>query len=59
LDDQPVHGAAGPMMVGGLQRLAAAADAISAGEIRRAIGHATSGPCLQQNLVAVLEGAAA
>ncbi|HEX3822908.1 MAG TPA: lipid-transfer protein [Mycobacteriales bacterium] len=59
LDDQPIHGAAGPMMVGGLQRLAAAADAIAAGDARRAIGHATSGPCLQQNLVAVLGSEAA
>jgi hypothetical protein len=55
LDSQQVHLAAGPMMVGGLQRLAAAADAIAAGNAKRAIAHATSGPCLQQNLVAVLE----
>jgi hypothetical protein len=27
-----------------------------AGEADRALVHATSGPCLQQNLVAVLEG---
>ena len=31
------------------------AKAISGGGVRRAIAHATSGPCLQQNLVAVLE----
>jgi hypothetical protein len=53
-----VHSAAGPTMVGGLERFAAAAAAISAGDVRRAIAHATSGPCLQQNLVALLEGAA-
>jgi hypothetical protein len=56
LNGQPVDAAAGPMMVGGLQRIAAAADAIAAGRARRAVAHATSGPCLQQNLVAVLEG---
>jgi hypothetical protein len=56
LADQPIDAAAGPMMVGGLERLAAAADGVAAGSARRAIAHATSGPCLQQNLVAVLEG---
>jgi hypothetical protein len=56
---KPVHTAAGPMMVGGLERIAAAAKSIAAGEARRAVAHATSGPCLQQNLVAVLEGSAA
>jgi hypothetical protein len=56
LNGQPVDAAAGPMMVGGLQRIAAAADAIAAGRARRAVAHATSGACLQQNLVAVLEG---
>jgi hypothetical protein len=59
LNGPPVHSAAGPMMVGGLERIAAAATAIAAGQARRAVAHATSGPCLQQNLVAVLEGAAA
>ncbi len=57
LDGQPVDAEAGPMMVGGLERLAAAAAGISAGHARRALAHATAGPCLQQNLVAVLEGA--
>lgn len=56
LGDKPVHTAAGPMMVGGLERFAAAAQAIAAGEVNRALAHATSGPCLQQNLVGVLEG---
>jgi hypothetical protein len=58
LTNEAVHTAAGPMMVGGLERIAAAADAIAAGTAKRAIAHATSGPCLQQNLVALLEGAA-
>jgi hypothetical protein len=52
-----VHSAAGPTMVGGLERFAAAAAAISSGDVQRAVAHATSGACLQQNLVAVLEGA--
>jgi hypothetical protein len=56
LDGTPVHTAAGPMMVGGLERFAAAARAIAGGEVNRALAHATSGPCLQQNLVGVLEG---
>src|SRR4051812_17338224 len=56
LDGQPVDTAAGPVMVGGLERLAAAAAGIAGGKARRAVAHATSGPCLQQNLVAVLEG---
>jgi hypothetical protein len=59
LAEQPVDVAAGPMMVGGLQRLAAAAAGVAAGRARRAVAHATSGPCLQQNLVAVLERDAA
>ncbi len=47
--------AANPMMVAGLARLGEAALAIHRGEASRALGHATSGPCLQQNLVCVLE----
>jgi hypothetical protein len=43
-------------MVAGLLRLIAAAQAVSSGSATKAIAHATSGPCLQQNLVAVLEG---
>ena len=57
LNGQTVDAAAGPTMVGGLERFAAAAAAISGGTAKRAVAHATSGPCLQQNLVAVLEGA--
>jgi hypothetical protein len=58
LNGQTVDAAAGPTMVGGLARFAAAAAAISGGSAMRAVAHATSGPCLQQNLVALLEGAA-
>lgn len=47
--------AANPMMVAGLTRLGEAASRLSAGEGRRAVAHATSGPCLQQNLVCVME----
>ncbi len=41
-------------MVTGLTRIGEAARAVTAGA-RRALGHATSGPCLQHNLVCVLE----
>jgi acetyl-CoA acetyltransferase len=47
--------AANPMMVAGLARIGEAASRLSRGDGRRAIAHATSGPCLQQNLVCVLE----
>uniref|UniRef100_A0AAU2W0R8 Thiolase domain-containing protein n=1 Tax=Streptomyces sp. NBC_00008 TaxID=2903610 RepID=A0AAU2W0R8_9ACTN len=48
--------AANPLMAAGLIRLGEAAARIHRGESDRAVAHATSGPCLQQNLVAVLEG---
>ncbi|MDH2390222.1 thiolase domain-containing protein [Streptomyces sp. HNM0663] len=48
--------AANPMMAAGLIRLGEAAARIGRGASDRALAHATSGPCLQQNLVAVLEG---
>ncbi|MBW2399706.1 MAG: thiolase domain-containing protein [Deltaproteobacteria bacterium] len=48
--------AANSVMVAGLTRIGEAANAIWDGTARRALGHATSGPCLQQNLVCVLEG---
>lgn len=48
--------AANPIMSAGLIRIGEAAARISSGEARRAVAHATSGPCLQQNLVCVLEG---
>jgi acetyl-CoA acetyltransferase len=49
--------AANPIMSAGLIRIGEAAARISSGEADRAVAHATSGPCLQQNLVCVLEGA--
>ncbi|MGW3371280.1 thiolase domain-containing protein [Streptomyces hydrogenans] len=48
--------AAHPVMAAGLLRLGEAAAAVHRGDSDRALAHATSGPCLQQNLVAVLEG---
>jgi len=48
--------AANALMVAGLTRIGEAAQRILEGEARRALAHATSGPCLQQNLVCVLEG---
>ncbi|MCJ0902897.1 thiolase domain-containing protein [Rhodococcus sp. ARC_M6] len=44
------------MFAGGLERIGYAAKAIIDGNANRALAHATSGPALQQNLVAVLEG---
>ncbi|GGV04277.1 lipid-transfer protein [Streptomyces filipinensis] len=48
--------AANPVMAAGLVRIGEAAARVHRGESDRALAHATSGPCLQQNLVAVLEG---
>jgi acetyl-CoA acetyltransferase len=48
---------ANPMMAAGLMRIGEAARRIIDGDAKRAVAHATSGPCLQQNLVCVLEGA--
>jgi acetyl-CoA acetyltransferase len=47
--------AANPLMAAGLIRIGEAACRIQAGQAERAVAHATSGPCLQQNLVCVLE----
>lgn len=47
---------ANPAMAAGLARFAEAAEAIFAGRADRAVAHCTSGPCLQQNLVCVMEG---
>jgi acetyl-CoA acetyltransferase len=47
--------ASNPVMVAGLARIGEAATRLAAGEGRTAVAHATSGPCLQQNLVTVLE----
>jgi hypothetical protein len=55
---KPASAEAGAMMVGGLQRFADAAAALAGGEVRTGVVHATSGPCLQQNLVALLEAGA-
>jgi acetyl-CoA acetyltransferase len=59
VDVNPSGGAlcANPMMAAGLIRIGEAARRISEGSAQRAVAHATSGPCLQQNLVCVLEGA--
>jgi acetyl-CoA acetyltransferase len=45
-----------PMFAAGLARIGMAARQVISGRAGRALGHATSGPCLQQNLVCVLEG---
>jgi len=45
-----------PIMTAGLARIGESFRQIQAGRGRRGVAHATSGPCLQQNLVCVLEG---
>ena len=45
-----------PIMAAGLIRIGELAQRITAGDGDRGVAHATSGPCLQQNLVCVLEG---
>jgi acetyl-CoA acetyltransferase len=47
--------AANPMMVAGLTRIGEAAQRLFDGDGKCAVAHATSGPCLQHNLVCVLE----
>jgi acetyl-CoA acetyltransferase len=47
--------AGNPMFAAGLARIGHAARQISSGAAERALGHATSGPALQQNLVCVME----
>ena len=47
-----------PMFAAGLARIGSAADQIISGRATVALGHATSGPALQQNLVCVLEARA-
>jgi acetyl-CoA acetyltransferase len=62
LDDHPNVNPSGgplsanPMMAAGLIRIGEVAQRISDGSANRGVAHATSGPCLQQNLVCVLEG---
>ena len=60
-DDVPINPSGGSlcaytMMSCGLNRIGAAALRIANGQGNRAVAHATQGPCLQQNLVCVLEG---
>jgi len=59
VDVNPSGGALGAnaLMAAGLIRIGEAASRIMAGTAERVVAHATSGPLLQQNLVAVLEGA--
>lgn len=58
VDVNPSGGAlcANVMMAAGLIRIGEVANRISSGSANRGVAHATSGPCLQQNLVTVLEG---
>jgi acetyl-CoA acetyltransferase len=60
-DDVPVNPsggplAANPLIAAGLIRVGEVATRIARGDVNRGVAHATSGPCLQQNLVCVLEG---
>ncbi|HEY7107566.1 MAG TPA: lipid-transfer protein [Acidimicrobiia bacterium] len=48
--------AANAIMATGLTRVSEASNAILHGGKQRTLAHATSGPCLQQNLVCILEG---
>jgi acetyl-CoA acetyltransferase len=50
-----VLGRGNPMFAAGLARIGWAARSVLSGTARCALGHATSGPCLQQNLVCLLE----
>ena len=47
--------AGNPMFAAGLARIGEAAKQVMAGNARKALAHATSGPALQQNLVCVME----
>jgi acetyl-CoA acetyltransferase len=48
---------ANAIMVAGLIRIGEAAEQVMDGRAQRALAHATSGPCLQQNLVCALSDA--
>jgi acetyl-CoA acetyltransferase len=48
--------ASNPMFTSGLNRIGEAARRVWDGSADRVLGHATSGPVLQQNLVCVMEG---
>ena len=59
-DDTVINPSGGPlagnvMMAAGLDRIGEVARRIINGEAKRGVAHATSGPCLQHNLVTVLE----
>jgi acetyl-CoA acetyltransferase len=59
-DDVTVNASGGalranPIMASGLCRIGHAADHVFGGG-HRALAHSTSGPCLQQNLICILEG---
>ncbi len=59
-DDTVVNPSGGPLaangvMSAGLVRVGEAARRIASGEAGRAVAHATSGPCLQHNMICVLE----
>jgi acetyl-CoA acetyltransferase len=58
VDVNPSGGAlcANPLMVTGLVRIGEVARRIHTGAATLGVAHAASGPCLQQNLVCVLEG---
>ena len=62
LDDDVVINPSGGVLAGhllmasGLSRIGEVATRIITGEAKRGVAHATSGPCLQQNMVTVLEG---
>ncbi|HEY2815261.1 MAG TPA: thiolase domain-containing protein [Acidimicrobiales bacterium] len=58
VDINPSGGAlcANPIMAAGLVRFGEAAQRVIDGGAERAVAHATSGACLQQNIVCVLEG---
>ena len=44
-----------PLMVTGMTRIGEAATRLMAGDANYAVAHATSGPCLQQNLICTME----
>lgn len=48
--------AANVLMGAGLNRMGEVANAISSGSANRGVAHITSGPCLQHNMICVLEG---
>ncbi|HEX8780364.1 MAG TPA: lipid-transfer protein, partial [Nocardioides sp.] len=50
--------AGNPMFTGGLNRIGEAARRVWDGSAGRVVGHATSGPALQQNLVCVMSSEA-